>query len=135
VDGENGDNISTELAIYAFALLSDAGNGFTIEGLRREALRLLEAIEVFTWKKRPQLLFIGYVLGGVLIKEVSEPRFGPLTDEKTHSNMVDHWLNAGLNSGCDGAFSISAYLLVDICACLCWMSARQNIFRRAKARS
>jgi hypothetical protein len=77
LDGENGESNGTEIAIYTFAFVSDADNGFTTEGLRHEALRLLEAIEVSTLKKGSRLLFIGHALGGLLIKEVSEPRFKP----------------------------------------------------------
>jgi hypothetical protein len=77
LDGENGESNGTEIAIYTFAFVSDAGNGFTTEGFRHEALRLLEATEVSTWKKGSRLLFIGHALGGLLIKEVSEPRFKP----------------------------------------------------------
>jgi hypothetical protein len=57
--------------LYSYPLIDDRANIFTKEGLRCEALRLLEAIETSKSAARgSRLIFVGHDIGGILIKEV-----------------------------------------------------------------
>jgi hypothetical protein len=62
--------------LYSYPLIDDRANIFTKEGLRCEALRLLEAIETSKSARGSRLIFVGHDIGGILIKEVCLVPFG-----------------------------------------------------------
>ncbi|KNG84928.1 hypothetical protein ANOM_006408 [Aspergillus nomiae NRRL 13137] len=68
---------NAQVAMYSYPVKDGKRNIFTREGLRSEAVRLLQAISDLNRGRDLRLLFVGHDVGGTLIKEaLTEAAFG-----------------------------------------------------------